>query len=89
MLSKVMTVLALSFGAVSSVYAAEKYPEFGGRCAYGVAIEIDVATDCSQNWTAPNDNFYCFGSEDDHQSFMKDPESNLEKAFDNYEDVIS
>lgn len=75
--------------ATSAAVAAESYPEFGGRCAMGVAMGDNVPTDCSLKWTGPDGNLYCFGSKEGQKGFMEDPEGNLEKAFQNYEEVAS
>lgn len=82
----IATVAALSI-VTSAAVAAKAYPEFGGRCAMGVAMGDNVPTDCSLRWTGPDGNLYCFGSKEGQEAFMKDPDSNLEKAFQNYEDV--
>lgn len=83
-----MTALGAALLMTASAFAAAKsYPEFGGRCAMGVAMGDNVPTDCSLSWTGPDKNLYCFGSKEGQKSFMKDPEGNLAKAFENYETV--
>ncbi len=65
--------------------AADKsQAEFGGSCAMGLAEGKLQATDCSINWTAPDGRFYCFGTEDSKAAFLKDPETNLQRARDHF-----
>jgi hypothetical protein len=81
------TVLA---GAICSVAASapaaipsadvHPQPEFGGRCALGMAEGKSQATDCSVQWVAAEGKVYCFSSEQNKELFLKDPQGNLERA---------
>lgn len=46
----------------------------------GLASGQEVKTDCSVNWTAPDGKVYCFSTEASKQTFLKDPDENIEKA---------
>ncbi|MFA5900916.1 MAG: hypothetical protein WC829_17585 [Hyphomicrobium sp.] len=73
--------LSLSAGAVPA-YAAD--PEFAGTCAMGLAEGKQIKTDCTVTWTSPQGKLYCFGNEDAKAAFLKDPETNLHKAEENF-----
>ncbi len=83
-----MTISPLLFAMTSFAMAAD-YPEFGGRCAMGLVNGEEFNTDCSVNWTGPDGNQYCFGNKDAKDSFLKKPDENLHKAFENYEAVVT
>lgn len=55
-------------------------PEFGGQCAMGLAEGKRIKTDCRVNWMAPDGRLFCFGNEDSKAVFLKDPESNIRRA---------
>lgn len=55
-------------------------PEFGGQCAMGLAEGRRIKTDCVVNWTAPDGKLFCFGNEDSKATFLKDAETNIRKA---------
>ncbi|MBD3635616.1 MAG: hypothetical protein HUJ23_12015 [Methylophaga sp.] len=75
--------------ALSNVVMAADYPEFGGRCAMGIVAGEEFKTDCSVDWTGSDGNQYCFGNKKAKDSFLKKPDENLHKAFENYEQVVS
>ncbi len=53
--------------------------EYDNMCAMGLALNKDIATDCSINAQVQGKT-YCFGSKEAMADFMKDPEGNLAKA---------
>lgn len=78
-LALVLLTLFWVFSGVDSPATAAE-PEFGGQCAMGLAEGKRIKTDCKINWTAPNGKLYCFGNEDSKAVFVKDPETNIRKA---------
>ena len=54
--------------------------EFDNSCAMGLASGQVVKTDCSVNWTAPDGKVYCFSTEDSKDTFLKNPDENIQKA---------
>ena len=72
-------VLAACAGAAALPVRAGE-PEFGGQCAMGLAEGKRIKTDCHINWQAPDGKTYCFGKEDSKSVFIKDPETNIRKA---------
>ncbi|WP_439543250.1 hypothetical protein [Hyphomicrobium sp.] len=71
-------LLVVGLIAVAPSLASE--PEFGGQCAMGLAEGKRIKTDCSVNWTAPDGKKFCFGNEDSRTTFLKDPDTNIRKA---------
>lgn len=71
------------FGLVAAAHAATG--EFDNMCAMGLTTGKAVATDCSVNATY-KDKTYCFGNETAKQQFLKDPEANLAKAQEHYDE---
>lgn len=66
------TLLALSSFAFAG--------ELGNECAWGLANDKHVKTDCSVNMQGSDGKTYCFSSAAAKESFMKDPAKNLTKA---------
>lgn len=65
--------------------AAAADPEFGGSCAMGLAEGKRIKTDCKITWTNDKDGkVYCFGNEDSKVVFLKDPQTNIQKAQETY-----
>jgi hypothetical protein len=55
--------------------------EFDDSCALGMSEGQTIHTDCSVNWTDPDDGkVYCFSSESSKETFLKDPKGNIAKA---------
>ena len=54
--------------------------EYGNECAWGLANEKHVETNCSVNMTRENGKTYCFSNDKAMAAFMKDPSKNMEKA---------
>ena len=54
--------------------------EFGNECAWGLANDKHVKTDCKVNMTHENGKTYCFSSDKAMMSYMKDPSRNMDKA---------
>ena len=54
--------------------------EFKDECAWGLANDKHVATDCKVNALGKDGKTYCFSSESARTSFMKDPIVNAKKA---------
>lgn len=72
-------ILALSLGTSSLTFAAD---EFNKECAMGLAMGQHILTDCSINWTNPDDGkSYCFSSNATKSMFLKTPTVNLRKAY--------
>jgi len=71
-------ILAIIVLSIVASRAAE--PEFGGQCAMGLADGKRIKTDCTINWTAADGKLFCFGNEDSKAIFLKDPETNIRKA---------
>jgi len=61
--------------------------EFDDMCAMGLATEQKVETDCSVNATYEGKT-YCFGNEAAKEKFMENPEENLAKAKEYYEEEV-
>ena len=66
--------------ALGSAIAADAQGEFNDQCAMGLASGQTVKTDCSVNWTAPDGKIYCFSTEATKETFLKNPEENIQKA---------
>ena len=60
--------------------------EFKTNCAYGLAqYDVLVKTDCTVTWKNPTTGkVYCFSSGDSKQKFLKDVETNIAKAEENF-----
>ncbi len=71
-------IMGFAIAMTASLRAAE--PEFGGQCAMALAEGKRIKTDCKVNWTAPDGKTFCFGNEDSKATFLKDPETNIRKA---------
>ncbi|MEZ5828286.1 MAG: hypothetical protein R3D30_08780 [Hyphomicrobiales bacterium] len=78
---------AILLGTMSLGHAADNmssmpaHGEFDDSCTMGLADGQMVATDCSVNWTDPDDGkVYCFSSENSKSAFLKDPKGNIAKA---------
>jgi YHS domain-containing protein len=54
--------------------------EFGNECAWGLANDKHVKTDCKVNMTGENGKTYCFSSDKAMTAYMKNPSVNLSKA---------
>ena len=83
-----MTTLALLTLTLAGPVMAKDYPEFGGRCAMGVAMGKEVKTDCTVTWNSPSGDKFCFGNKQAKQDFMKNKAENMDKAFRNYDQVV-
>lgn len=77
-----LVIIAALLVAPSGAIAVE--PEFGGQCAMGLAEGKRIKTDCAVNWTAPDGKLFCFGNGDSKATFLKDPETNIRKATEQY-----
>ena len=66
--------------AVMPTPAAAPKGEFDDQCAMGLASGQTVKTDCSVNWTAPDGEIYCFSTEASKETFLKNPDENIQKA---------
>jgi YHS domain-containing protein len=69
--------------ATAGVQAVQR--EFDNQCTMGLAVQKNMPTDCSVNWTSDDGKTYCFGSEEHKAAFLKDPVGNLKKAQGFYE----
>ena len=65
-------LLAMSISATAG--------EFKNECAWGLANDKHVMTDCKVNVLGTDGNTYCFSSEKAREAFMKDPMENTKKA---------
>ena len=54
--------------------------QYGNECAWGLANDKHVATDCSVNMTGENGKTYCFSNDKAMAAFMKDPGKNVGRA---------
>ncbi len=54
--------------------------EFGNECAWGLANDKHVKTDCKVNMTGENGKTYCFSSDKAMTAYMKNPSVNAGKA---------
>ena len=54
--------------------------EFKDECAWGLANDKHVKTDCNVNMLGADGKTYCFSSDKAKESFMKDPVLNTKKA---------
>lgn len=77
-LLNIMALIAVLILVPAGASAIE--PEFGGQCAMGLAEGKRIKTDCAVSWTAPDGKLFCFGNEDSKAVFLKDPETNIRKA---------
>jgi len=84
--SATIAVVALCLGSASiPARAADQSSatidgEFDNSDAMGLASGKMVKTDCSVNWKAPDDNVYCFSTEEAKATFLKNPDENIQKA---------
>jgi YHS domain-containing protein len=69
-------LLALSMSAFAG--------EFNNECAWGLANDKHVVTDCSVSSVGGDGKTYCFSSEASRDAFMKDPETNAKKALERF-----
>ena len=74
MKSVAVSLLALLF--VTSSASAE---EFNKNCSMGMAMGMEVKTDCSVNWQNEGKT-YCFSSQESKDSFLLSKDENLRKA---------
>jgi hypothetical protein len=73
-------ILAGLLGLASMGFAAER-PEFDSLCATGLAMGQKIKTDCSVNWTNPQDGkVYCFSNDAARSIFLQDATVNLRRA---------
>ncbi len=54
--------------------------EFKDECAWGLANDKHVKTDCKLNMVGTDGKTYCFSNEKAKEAFMKDPTANIKKA---------
>lgn len=54
--------------------------EYGNECAWGLANEKHVETNCAVNMTGENGKTYCFSNDKAMAAFMKNPSKNMERA---------
>jgi YHS domain-containing protein len=66
------TLLAFASGAFAG--------ELGDECAWGLANNKHVKTDCKVNMVGSDGKTYCFSSQESKEAFAKEPEKNLKKA---------
>ena len=71
------TLVGATLVAVSSLAFAG---ELGNECAWGLANDKHVKTDCSVNMVGADGKTYCFSSKEAKEAFMKDADKNLKKA---------
>jgi YHS domain-containing protein len=76
---------AVALGFATAGFAATG--EFDNMCAMGLATDQKVETDCSVNATYEGKT-YCFGNEAAKEKFMENPEENLAKAKEYYEEEV-
>jgi YHS domain-containing protein len=60
--------------------AAEEAVQFGGECAEALAEGQHVATKCTITWKDTDGKVYCFNNEAAKQSFLQNPQENLQRA---------
>jgi len=82
------TTLAAACLGLATTAVAKEYPEFGGRCAMGIASGKAFETDCSITWKGSDGNTYCFGNEKARRTFLERKDVNLTKAFANYRAAV-
>ena len=70
------TALAVLLGATAAWAGTGEYDDL---CAEGLALGMNVKTDCSVN-AVIDGKTYCFGNENAKKVFMLDPKGNLAKA---------
>jgi YHS domain-containing protein len=71
------TLVGATLLAVSSLAFAG---ELGNECAWGLANDKHVKTDCSVNMVGSDGKTYCFSSKEAKEAFAKDTDKNLKKA---------
>jgi YHS domain-containing protein len=76
-MNKYLLATLFLIGFAGSAYAATG--QFDKKCAWGLANDKDVQTDCSVNAEISGET-YCFSSEEAKTNFMKNPDANLQKA---------
>ena len=81
----VKSVLAGAFVVGLSTAGLAATGEFDNMCAMGLALDKEIKTDCSVNATYEGKT-YCFGNEEAKDKFMENPEENLAKAEEYYEE---
>lgn len=54
--------------------------QYGNECAWGLANDKHVETNCSVNMTGENGKTYCFSNDKAMAAFMKDPGKNVGRA---------
>lgn len=69
-------VAASLFALSLSAFAGE----FKDECAWGLANDKHVKTDCSVNALGKDGKTYCFSNDKAKEAFMKDPVENIKKA---------
>jgi YHS domain-containing protein len=73
----------LALGLATSAFAATG--QFDDMCAWGLANNKEVHTNCAVN-AEYKGKTYCFSSEEAKADFMKDPQANLAKAKETYQE---
>lgn len=73
----IQTLVAATLLAFGSLAFAG---ELGNECAWGLANDKHVKTDCSVNMVGADGKTYCFSSKEAKEAFMKDSDKNLKKA---------
>jgi YHS domain-containing protein len=66
--------------AAEETTSSDAKGEFDDQCAMGLASGQTVKTDCSVNWIAPDGKVYCFSTEASKETFVKNPDENIQKA---------
>ncbi len=60
----ILLTIVISFFAVNAMAISKTSGEYGNHCAMGLVKGLQVATDCSINWTDTSTHkTYCFSSE--------------------------
>ncbi len=86
-MNRKILLLAAILGGSQIVFAGSEFELeegeeilFGGQCANGLSQGEMVKTDCKTRMTFEDGKVLCFSSRDSRDTFLQDPEGNLEKA---------
>lgn len=77
------TLAALLLASSLSAVAATK-GQFNNECAWGLANDKHVKTDCSVNMTGEDGKTYCFSNDKALAAYMSNPVQNLARATDTF-----
>jgi hypothetical protein len=73
-------VSSILFAGLMTLSLSAVAAEFNNECAWGLANDKHVQTECKVSMTREDGKTYCFSSDKAMDAFMKSPQANMKKA---------